>query len=43
MYEGFYDKGSGDVMAAGMLLSTMSLLHANDNPVQADEGAKGTT
>ena len=30
-------------MAAGMLLSTMSLLHANDNPVQADEGAKGTT
>ena len=43
MYEGFYEKSSGYAMAAGMLLSTMSLLHANDNPVQADEGAKGTT
>ena len=27
-------------MAAGMLLNTMSLLHANDNSVQADEGQK---
>lgn len=43
MYEGFYEKSSGYAMAAGMLLSTMSLLHANDNPVQADEGAKDTT
>ena len=31
MYEGFYEKSSGYAMAAGMLLSTMSLLHANDN------------
>ena len=36
MYEGFYEKSSGYAMAAGMLLSTMSLLHANDNPVQAE-------
>jgi len=43
MYEGFYEKSSGYAMAAGMLLNTMSLLHANDNSVQADEGAKGTT
>lgn len=43
MYEGFYEKSSGYAMAVGMLLSTMSLLHANDNSVQADEGAKGTT
>lgn len=40
MYEGFYEKSSGYAMAAGMLLNTMSLLHANDNPVQADEGQK---
>ena len=40
MYEGFYEKSSGYAMAAGMLLNTMSLLHANDNSVQADEGAK---
>ena len=43
MYEGFYEKSSGYAMAAGMLLSTMSLLHANDNPVQADEGQKEHT
>lgn len=40
MYEGFYEKSSGYAMAAGMLLNTMSLLHANDNSVQADEGGK---
>lgn len=33
MYEGFYEKSSGYAMTAGMLLSTMSLLHANDNPL----------
>lgn len=29
-------------MAAGMLLSTVSLLHAKDNPIRADEGTKYT-
>ena len=41
MYEGFYEKSSGYAMAAGMLLSPKSLLHANDNPVQDDGGANG--
>ena len=43
MYEGFYEKSSGYAMAAGMLLSAMSLLMQMTIRYRRMRGAKGTT